>query len=142
MSGNVKVTSGVNEMNLELVGQSTATVKHQLDTLLNLSGDEKIVVNGAEVAGDYILEDGDHLEFVKESGTKGTGSVKVVSGVNEMNLEIVGKTVGDVRREMATLLSLDADVSAEVNGECATDSTLLCEGDRLEFVKESGTKGC
>jgi len=67
----VKVTHGVNELSLDLADSEVADLKDQVDQLLNLSGDEETKVNGETVDDDYILEDGDEVEFVKSTGTKG-----------------------------------------------------------------------
>lgn len=139
MSQNVAVSFGVNKMNLEIAGQSLATVAHQLKSLLGLAGGETQKVNGREAANDYILKAGDRLEFVKVSGRK--GSIAVSAGVNRMDLELAGKTVSQVRKELASLLHIDNTWKAEVNGATCGATKRLRNGDSLEFIKDSGTKG-
>ena len=63
----VTVNFGVNELNLELAGQSLTTAKNQLKSVLGLAGDESVKLNGStSIPADYILSDGDSVEFVKE----------------------------------------------------------------------------
>ena len=136
---NVNVTFGVNDMNLDLAGTSLATAKNNLRGVLGLAGDEEVRVNGSTPPSEYILQDGDDVEFVKVSGSK--GAVDIVAGVNDMSLDIAGKTVGQVRSELGSTLGINSDWRSEVNGESVTNSYVLEDGDELEFVKASGSKG-
>jgi fructosamine-3-kinase len=135
----VTVSSGVNELELDIAGQSFATVRHQLKTVLNLDGNETPKLNGGNVPTDYILKDGDKVEFVKASGSK--GAVEVSSGVNNMSLDLGGKTVGQVRTQLSSVLGIDSSYKVEVNGSSQNDTYTLKDGDSLEFVKQSGSKG-
>ena len=67
----VKVISGVNQLEAGLTGISVATVRQMLSQPLNIDAASKPVVNGETVNEDYVLCDGDELEFVKASGEKG-----------------------------------------------------------------------
>jgi len=135
----IKIVSGVNEITLQ-GEQSVATIRHQAAQILQLSGDEKAEVNGVEVTGEDIVHNGETLEFVKATGQKGA-TVKVTSGVNELNLDVVGDTVADVRESAGQILGLTSEHRAELNGEEADEDEVLEEGDELEFVKNTGTKG-
>jgi hypothetical protein len=73
--------------------------------------------------------------------TASKGAVEVSSGVNNMSLQLAGKTVGEVRTQLSSVLNIDGDYSAEVNGAAVNASHTLKDGDSLEFVKASGTKG-
>lgn len=66
-----KVISGVNNLDANLVGRSVSEIRNMLSQPLNIDAASKPVVNGETVNEDYVLEDGDELEFVKASGEKG-----------------------------------------------------------------------
>jgi len=69
-------------------------------------------------------------------------SVRISYGVNDVNLDRAGQTVGQVRTELAQVLGLPSSgVAARLNGSDATDSTVLRDEDELEFVKPSSTRG-
>ncbi|MEI7765030.1 MAG: hypothetical protein WCI93_00425 [bacterium] len=67
----VKVISGVNQIEAGLAGQSVTSVRNMLSQPLNIDSAAKPVVGGETVNEDYVLTDGDELEFVKSSGEKG-----------------------------------------------------------------------
>lgn len=70
---NATVTCGANELNLEkFVGLSLASIKSQYGEMLNIPQDCEVQVNGDAVDSlEYIVQDGDEVEFVKKSGSKG-----------------------------------------------------------------------
>jgi hypothetical protein len=68
----VTVSYSIHQLsNLKLVGKTIEAAKEQLKTALNIDPEVVGVVNGDEVALDYVLQDGDMLEFVKSAGVKG-----------------------------------------------------------------------
>lgn len=67
----IKIVSGVNTLDANLVGRSVSDVRNMLSQPLNIDVASRPVVNGETVEEDYVLEDGDELEFVKASGEKG-----------------------------------------------------------------------
>lgn len=69
--------------------------------------------------------------------------VKIENGVNTLSLEgLEGRTVSSVRERVAQTLNVDPAAVPHVNGVSATASYVLKDGDTLEFIKASGTKGC
>ena len=66
-----KIVSGVNTLDAGLAGKSVADVRNMLSQPLNIDPASKPVVDGETVCEDYVLADGDELEFVKASGEKG-----------------------------------------------------------------------
>jgi hypothetical protein len=52
-----------------------------------------------------------------------------------------GRTVGDVRDELAEALTIPDDSGVKVNNVEASDSHVLVDGDRVEFSKKAGEKG-
>ena len=137
--GSVEISSGVNEMSLDLAGRTIGEITETIASLLNLSGDESVKLNGVSADADDVVQDGDTLEFVKEAGKK--GSIEISSGVNEMSLDIAGKTVGEITDTVSGLLNLSGDEVAKLNGVAVDDDAVVQDGDTLEFVKEAGKKG-
>jgi hypothetical protein len=71
-----------------------------------------------------------------------TGKVSVVYGANDLELELAGQSVADVQAATSDVLNLDKNAEAYVNGQQVDGNYKLKAGDRLEFMKESGQKGC
>ena len=65
------IINGVNTLAADLNGKSVAEVRAMLSQALNIDPEAAPVVNGDQVAEDYVLAAGEELEFVKSSGTKG-----------------------------------------------------------------------
>lgn len=71
----------------------------------------------------------------------GNEKIKVVCGANVQEAEIVGKTISEVRAELAEVLNIPVDSRAMVSGDNVEATYALQVGDTLEFIKESGDKG-
>lgn len=68
----VRVVHGVNEGYFDnLEGKTVGSVKKSLREVYNIPGDAEALIEGKVVQDDFILEGGNNLEFVKESGVKG-----------------------------------------------------------------------
>lgn len=68
--------------------------------------------------------------------------VKVVSGVNELESEVLaGRTVDAIRCMLAQTLNIDPKSTPRVNGTEVTGAHVVVAGSTLEFVKSSGIKG-
>jgi hypothetical protein len=67
-------------------------------------------------------------------------TIKYLSNVMT-TAEVVGQTVGEVRSRYQGAFSMPADVSPFVNGESASSSDVLEDGDEIEFRKAHGEKG-
>jgi hypothetical protein len=65
------IINGVNELSADLAGKSVNEIRGMLEQALNIDPSATPVVDGNQVPGDYVLKNGDVLEFVKPSGTKG-----------------------------------------------------------------------
>ncbi len=64
-------------------------------------------------------------------------------GVNTVNLDsLTGKTVGEVREQVAELLNVPDSAQVRVNGAPADDDDVIAENATVEFVKVAGEKGC
>lgn len=68
--------------------------------------------------------------------------VTVLSGANSHPINVEsGATIQSIYDEVGELFSLDENSSAKVNGVAAEFSRGVCDGDKVEFVKSTGTKG-
>ena len=65
----------------------------------------------------------------------------VINGVNTLNAALAGKTVAAVRGMLAQALNIDPAATAVVDGSNVEEDFLLVDGNELELVKASGTKG-
>jgi sulfur carrier protein ThiS len=142
-----KVRYGVNTLNLNFTGSSIANVAAQCKSMFGLGDDEIVKINGAEAAADYIVQDGDYIEFVKNAGTKGSDDIVVVTvqhGVNIVRVEIADNSpVSEVVRKAAEILGFEVgDSTIALNGSPVDPSTRCTCGDRVELRKNAGTKGC
>jgi len=70
--GSATVTHGPNEACLPVVGRKVATVKKALAALFSIPYFAEAFVNGKGTTADYALKDGDHLEFSRVFGSKGS----------------------------------------------------------------------
>ena len=70
-TGKVKVTYGADELELDFVGKSVASVRRSLSGPFNIPQDAQAYIKGNPVAEDYKLQNNESLEFLKQSGTKG-----------------------------------------------------------------------
>lgn len=139
-----KVIFGVNDNSLNFTGSTVAQVASQCKDLLGLSGDEIVKVNGSEAPANYTICDGDKIEFIKESGTKGSAAqVKVTFGVNSVTIDIgEGETVASVLNKAKDILGIDkVDSGIALNGTSVDGNAKVYSGDRLEIKKEAGEKG-
>lgn len=68
----IRVVNGANEQYFDnLNGKTVGSVRKSLREVFNIPGDASALVGGKEVGDDFILEGGQSLEFIKESGVKG-----------------------------------------------------------------------
>jgi hypothetical protein len=67
----IHVSCGASSGNFPVVGRSVLEIGEFLREVLNVDRLSTGLVNGAEVSGDYIMQPGDHLEFLKPASKKG-----------------------------------------------------------------------
>lgn len=67
----IYVSCGAASGNYPIVGKSVAAAGELLREALNIDISSTPVVNGGRVSWDYIVQEGDSLEFTKPSGRKG-----------------------------------------------------------------------
>jgi hypothetical protein len=68
-------------------------------------------------------------------------SVTATCGCSSTIFQLAGETVAYSRVALASILNIEKDSIALVNGEEVQEDHLLEVRDRLEFVKKSGEKG-
>ncbi|WP_013627473.1 helix-turn-helix domain-containing protein [Rubinisphaera brasiliensis] len=68
-------------------------------------------------------------------------SVRVINGANEGFYPLAGKTIGEVRKALRDIFSISPRLLAMRNGNYCEDTTVLEDGDNLEFCLVSGMKG-
>lgn len=67
----IRVSSGAAHGNFDVVGKSVGQVSELLREVLNVDKMSTGIVNGAEKPSNYVLKEGDNLEFLKPAGNKG-----------------------------------------------------------------------
>ena len=68
-------------------------------------------------------------------------AVRVVSGASAQNVDMAGKTIGEIRSFMTQALNIGSGAQALVTGHSVGDDHVVAEGDQVEFVREAGEKG-
>lgn len=68
----VTVKFGANTLEIEANGRTVGSVRSDYESPLGMSGEEQARLNNAGTAeADYVLRNGDVIEFVKPAGEKG-----------------------------------------------------------------------
>ncbi len=68
-------------------------------------------------------------------------TTKVVYGVNELELDLAGKTVRGIWKTLEQVFNIPRDAVVTVNGVRADDEYVVHPGDEIEFQKAAGVKG-
>jgi molybdopterin converting factor small subunit len=68
-------------------------------------------------------------------------TVKIVSGVNEQEFPIAGKTIGEIRESLREVFNIDDNAQAIVNGQKKNNNYALQSKDVVEFIHPIGEKG-
>ena len=66
----VRVACGASSGMYPVVGQTVGKIRQELTDILNIGRDHQPRVNGKEVDANFVLREGDSLEFVRKSGDK------------------------------------------------------------------------
>ena len=70
-----------------------------------------------------------------------TASTRVIYGVNELDLDLAGKTIRGIWRVLEQVFNIPRDAAVTVNGGPTTDDYVVRPGDEIEFQKQAGVKG-
>ena len=62
-------------------------------------------------------------------------------GVYELQLDVLGRSVGQLRRDLRQALNIDPLAVAVVNGSPVDEDYVAAPSDDLEFVRAAGQKG-
>ena len=68
-------------------------------------------------------------------------TTKVIYGVNELDLELAGKTVSEIWKVLEQVFNIPRDAVVTVNGTRVDDDYVVRPGDEIEFPKAAGVKG-
>lgn len=69
--------------------------------------------------------------------------VTLMCGVNSLPTDkAVGLSIGDIRRKYKDQLNIPAGARAILDGKPVSDDVVVRDNQELEFVKETGEKGC
>ena len=70
------------------------------------------------------------------------GKIRVTHGAHDCEFEsLAGKSVAAVRKSLGSVFSIPKDAQPYIKGHVVDETHKLAEGEQLEFLKESGTKG-
>jgi hypothetical protein len=69
------------------------------------------------------------------------GSTKVIYGVNELDLDLAGKSVRGIWKVLEQVFNIPRDAAVTVNGSRVDDDYVVRPGDEIEFQKQAGVKG-
>ena len=67
-----RIEYGNDSWNLELAGKPLGAVLNQYRGLFNIPTGARVEVNGQQMSDSYVIQAGDHIECVRETGAKGT----------------------------------------------------------------------
>ena len=68
-------------------------------------------------------------------------TTKVIYGVNELELDLAGKTIREIWKALEQVFNIPRDAVVTVNGSRAEDDSVVHPGDEIEFQKAAGVKG-
>ena len=68
-------------------------------------------------------------------------SAKVIYGVNELELDLAGKSIRGIWKVLEQVFNIPRDAAVTVNGAGVEDDYVVRPGDEIEFQKRAGVKG-
>lgn len=68
-------------------------------------------------------------------------TTRVVYGVNELELDLAGKSVRGLWQHLNQVLNIPREAQVTVNGDAVDDEYVVRPGDEIEFRKAAGVKG-
>jgi hypothetical protein len=75
------------------------------------------------------------------SPTETQETVRVIYGVHSLDVNIAGRSVGEIRAALRQALNISPQAVAVVDGRERLESYILQVGEILEFVRLAGEKG-
>jgi hypothetical protein len=82
------------------------------------------------------------MDVIKQA-EQALGKVECKYGAHTVMMDYHGLSVAEAENHLRDLFGVEEDAEAYVNGDLVGDKhgTMLKQGQRLEFMKEAGTKG-
>ncbi len=68
-------------------------------------------------------------------------TTKVIYGVNELDLDLAGKTIRGIWKVLEQVFNIPREAQVSVNGGRVDDDYVVRPGDEIEFTKAAGVKG-
>jgi hypothetical protein len=90
--------------------------------------------------GPLVMRRSFHMEFPMQT-MQAAETTKVIYGVNELELDLAGKTVRGIWKVLEQVFNIPRDAVVTVNGTRADDDFVVHPGDEIEFQKAAGVKG-
>ena len=70
-----------------------------------------------------------------------TAPTKVIYGVNELDLDLAGKSVRGIWKVLEQVLNIPRDAACRSTATGSDDDYVVRPGDEIEFQKQPGVKG-
>jgi len=70
-----------------------------------------------------------------------TEATKVIYGVNELDLDLAGKSIRGIWKVLEQVFNIPRDAAVTINGSRVEDDYVVRPGDEIEFQKQAGVKG-
>lgn len=67
----VCVVHGANQNYFNVAGLTVSQIKQKLRDVINVSADAEAYISSKLVNNEYVVQEGQHLEFLKDTGVKG-----------------------------------------------------------------------
>jgi sulfur carrier protein ThiS len=123
---------------------TVASFKASHGAAYGVSGNTSVRVNGSSVDEDYVLRDGDEVEFYQVTSSKAAAySVTLVANGQSQTFVLDStKTAAQLLEDAGTraALGLGANTSVRVNGGDKSEHAALSAGDRVEFTQATSSK--
>lgn len=66
-----RISSGATSQQFDVAGYTVGAVMEFMNEVLNVEKNSSIIVNGESADGNYVIQAGDNIEFIKPAGSKG-----------------------------------------------------------------------
>ncbi len=76
-----------------------------------------------------------------ETPARAEETIRIIYGVHSLEVNIAGRSVGEVRAQLSQALNIGPRAIAVVDGREVAETHILDSGQVLEFVRLAGEKG-
>lgn len=109
-----------------------------------VSANTQVKINGSPVGDDYVLRDGDELEFFQSTSSKAAAYAitLVANGQTQRFVLDSSKTANQLLDDAGTraALGIGANTTVRVNGGDKSADSALSADDRVEFIQATSSK--